>query len=452
MPRTASTVIAGHLAVRFGLNNLGEFGTQHSKSQESGDIYQWVQKQQTCVITLLGNNLQWIDDLKKFITQGAFDLIVCLDRENTTDCCVSLYHAESLNQYHWNSVPETINMKTFEVSQDQIDGWLKMYSQYRSAVKLAQEIPTNHVSMTYEQYLNKDTVEIQEQKFSARSEDRQQLKINSVSTNFSYHQLCLNYHDVHEQIEQARKEDFRHCNFHFYKTQIFNSMWNNDFGYDLTNTRSLTGLCLLYHVIRYFDCKNILEIGYQHGTSFMTMAEASEPGTTLTGIDIDLDSTRHNRFYKQFIGNRQVNLVKTPSQLFKPQGMYDFVFIDGCHLYPQVFIDLATIKNHIGPNTIMLIDDYKFPGVDQAIDDFLALGTGFVPFLREGRQAIYFHHESHDANDFLDNVLAHKFYDLATLYNEEYKSYNVTTLNFWPSVWNDRDPRVFWLICKRLKI
>jgi hypothetical protein len=90
-------------------------------------------------------------------------------------------------------------------------------------------------------------------------------------------------------------------------------------------------------------------------------------------------------------------------------------------------------------------------GVDQAIDDFLALDTGFVPFLSDG-QAIYFHHQSHDATDFLDQVLNDKFSDLATLYNVDYKSYNVKTVKFWPTVWNDRDPRVFWLICKRLKI
>lgn len=451
MPRTGSTLIASHLAWRFGLNNLGEFGTEATKLDKNGDIYQWAQSQKDCVITLLANNLSKIGNLENFIKQGGFDLILCLDRENSTYCCVSLFYAEHINQYHWNSIPETMKLKSFTVTQDQIDTWLRMYKQYRDALSLLTNTGIQYQSMTYEQYINKDGIEIQQQKFSARSDDRQQLKIETISPMISYHQVCSNYHEVHEKIEQARLDNFQY-NFSFYKTQIFNSMWNNDFGYDMTNVRSLTGLCLLYHVIRYFDRKNILEIGYQHGASFMTMAEASTPGSTLTGVDIDLDKTRHERFYKHFIGNRQSNLIETPSQLFKPKGIYDFVFIDGCHHYPQVFIDLATIKNHIDHNTIILIDDYRFPGVDQAIDDFLALDTGFVPFLREGRQAIYFHHESHDANQFLDEVLARKFQDLATLYNDEYKSYNVTTVNFWPTVWNARDPRVFWLICKRLKI
>jgi predicted O-methyltransferase YrrM len=237
----------------------------------------------------------------------------------------------------------------------------------------------------------------------------------------------------------------------FSQTKLFESMWDNSFEYDLTNTRSLNGLCIMYYVIQHFKSSNLLEIGYKHGTDFMAMLEATGPGSTLTAVDIDLDLTRHEKYYKPIIGDRQVNLIETPSQSFKPLGVYDFILIDGCHDYPQTFIDLALILKHTDHNSIIMMDDYRWAGVDPAIDDFLALDTGFVPFLNDG-QAIYFHHESHDANDFLDRVLAHTFYDLATLYNDEYKSYNVTTLNFWPSVWNDRDPRVFWLICKRLKI
>jgi len=237
----------------------------------------------------------------------------------------------------------------------------------------------------------------------------------------------------------------------FSQTKLFESMWDNTFGYDQTNTRSMTGLCLMYYVIQYFKSNNLLEIGYKHGTDFIAMMEATEPGATLTGVDIDLDLTRHDKYYTQFVGNRHVNLVETPSQLFQPTGIYDFVLIDGCHDYPQVFIDLSLTIGHTDHNSIIMIDDHRWPGVDQAIDDFLALDTGFVPFFSDG-QAIYFHHQSHDATDFLDQVLNDKFSDLATLYNEDYKSYNVKTVKFWPTVWNDQDPRVFWLICKRLKI
>jgi hypothetical protein len=67
----------------------------------------------------------------------------------------------------------------------------------------------------------------------------------------------------------------------FSQTKLFESMWDNTFGYDLTNTRSMTGLCLMYYVIQYFKSNNLLEIGYKHGTDFIAMMEATEPGATL---------------------------------------------------------------------------------------------------------------------------------------------------------------------------
>jgi len=240
--------------------------------------------------------------------------------------------------------------------------------------------------------------------------------------------------------------------FNFYKTHLVNGLWDNKYNYkDIGyNARPISGICIVYYLIKYFQSQNILEIGYKEGRTFMTMIEASGIDAKLTAIDIDLDVTHYNKYYKQHILNKNIKLIETPSQLFTPSGIYDFINIDGCHTYPQPFLDMVLIKNHIDENTIIMIDDYYWEGVDQSIDDFLILNTDFVPFLINP-PAMFLHHKSHDATDFLDNILPKYFYDLGTLNNISYKDVpNVCTMKFWEVIKNDI--KAFTLICNRLKI
>jgi predicted O-methyltransferase YrrM len=234
--------------------------------------------------------------------------------------------------------------------------------------------------------------------------------------------------------------------FNFHQTQLFKNLWNNDYGYT-ADARPISGLCLIHYLIRYFKSSSILEIGYKEGTTFMAMIEASAEDACLTAVDISLDMTHYEKHYHHHIKNKQVSLVETPSQLFMAEGIYDFVNIDGNHSYPQTLIDIAVIKDHIDKNTILMIDDYFWDDVDIAIEDFIKLELGFVPFLINS-PAIFFHHETHDAAKFLDEILPTYFYDLATQHNVQYKDHTTSVLEFWPSI--KSDTKMFSLICKRL--
>jgi len=238
-------------------------------------------------------------------------------------------------------------------------------------------------------------------------------------------------------------------NYQFYETTICKSAWDNYMGLD-TSMRPLHGLCLVYYVIKYFQPQSILEIGFKEGMTFAAMLEASAPGCHLTGIDIKLTRAHFDKYFNkvQLTHNRRIDLFEIPSQNFVPNCKYNFVNVDGCHEYPQVLVDLATVSRAVDNNAIIMLDDYTTPGVDQAIDDFMKLETGFVPFLKD-RQAVYFHHESHDASEFLDKVLDETFFDLASLYNVQYKGHNTKEINFWPAI---KDNKIFWLMCNRLKI
>ena len=242
-------------------------------------------------------------------------------------------------------------------------------------------------------------------------------------------------------------------NYEFHNTHLFKSLWHNDYGYrDLYKTgssRTISGLCAIHYLIRYFNPSNILEIGYSEGMTFMAMMEASHDNASLTAVDIELDVSQYNNYYQHHCGNRQISLVETPSQMFTPKGIYNFINIDGNHSYPQALIDMALIKDHIDANTIIMIDDYNMDEVDIAISDFIKLELGFVPFLLDF-PAVYFHHETHDASEFIDKILPHYFYSLSTLYSVSYKGYDVRELKFWPSI--KKDIKTFSLICDRLKI
>lgn len=50
--------------------------------------------------------------------------------------------------------------------------------------------------------------------------------------------------------------------------------------------------------------------------------------------------------------------------------MINFIFIDGDHRYSAVRMDLMCAKNLISKNGIIAGDDYNWPEVKKAVDDF----------------------------------------------------------------------------------
>ena len=72
--------------------------------------------------------------------------------------------------------------------------------------------------------------------------------------------------------------------------------------------------------------------------------------------------------------------------------------------------------------------------------------ANFVPFLMD-EQAVFFHHISHNAAEFLDNELEKIFSTFATLPNITYKSFTVKKINCQLAITENND--IFSLICNR---
>lgn len=208
-------------------------------------------------------------------------------------------------------------------------------------------------------------------------------------------------------------------------------------------------LLLIFKLIKYFKLNKILEIGFYQGKSFGAMIEATDDSGELTAVDIVIDRTLYDKIYHNTLAtnNKKINLLTMPSSNFVgAPASYDFINVDGDYNSLQIYDDIIMSSKLIKQNGIIMIDDYKTPNVNLAIDKFLTLNTEFVPFLID-EQAVFFHHILHDASDFLDIELENIFSSFASLSNITYKSFIVKKINCLPVITHNND--IFSLTCNR---
>ena len=233
--------------------------------------------------------------------------------------------------------------------------------------------------------------------------------------------------------------------YNFYQTHIFKnlSLYNR-------GMRNNSELLVLFYLIKFFKFKNILEIGFFEGKTFGVMIESSTENSNLTAIDIMLNKKIYDLLYdnSSILGNRQVNLVETNSLDFLPDRKYDFINIDTSHNYPETLNEIKYYLRHVSESGILMLDDYMWPGVDKSIGEFMYENSEWVPFLM-GEQAVFFHHVSHNASEFLDQTL-NVLSPFCSLNNVDYKSHIVKKVSCLPAVSDHED--IFTMICQRYKL
>jgi len=127
---------------------------------------------------------------------------------------------------------------------------------------------------------------------------------------------------------------------------------------------------LIYHLIKKFNLKSFLEIGFGRGyvtcCAALAMNELGQGGK-VTSIDPMLSEESVNNlariFPKDFFGN--VSFIKGMSQEFVPtlNDNFDMIYIDGDHRYDAVKSDWENCKDKY--NKFLLFDDYHLPGKEQ---------------------------------------------------------------------------------------
>jgi hypothetical protein len=134
-------------------------------------------------------------------------------------------------------------------------------------------------------------------------------------------------------------------------------------------------------------------------------------------VDIDY-GYKHvfDQFYKD---QSRISFIKSDSRnLDLPEHTYDFILIDGDHSYASANHDITTSLSLIKTDGIICVDDYIMEGVWKSINEQLTGQHGWVPFLM-GPQSMFFHHESHRADDFLDIWLQEKGRDIVKFFNHQ---------------------------------
>jgi predicted O-methyltransferase YrrM len=171
--------------------------------------------------------------------------------------------------------------------------------------------------------------------------------------------------------------------------------------------REQIDMFLLWKTVEYFCPKNLLEIGFFAGQSAGIITESAGPDSTLTSVDIDFSF--RPIFETIFLNHNNINFIEIDSLKLELDSnkKYDYILIDGNHDYNYVLNDFTKCFPCMHKNTILHIDDYSLPGVEQVICEELLGKNDFVPFMM-GDQAMFFHHISHSADKFLDEWIQNK--------------------------------------------
>jgi predicted O-methyltransferase YrrM len=131
----------------------------------------------------------------------------------------------------------------------------------------------------------------------------------------------------------------------------------------------------------------VIEVGLAYGVSALAIAEAlaatSGEGTNHLIIDAFQDhfhDTGWNALVRAGL-NSLCTLLREPSQIALPRLLSerfraDAAFVDGSHIFHNVFLDLAHLRNLVRPGGLIILDDCDLPSVATAVRYF-EINTGW---------------------------------------------------------------------------
>ena len=133
----------------------------------------------------------------------------------------------------------------------------------------------------------------------------------------------------------------------------------------------------------------VIEIGLAYGSSALAIAEALAAGGSNEARHVIVDA-----YQKRFHGSGWAaiagaglsglcSLVEERSQIALPRLLGDgFVadaaFVDGSHIFHNVFVDLFYLRELVCPGGLVILDDCSYPSVATAVRYF-EVNTGWEP-------------------------------------------------------------------------
>lgn len=186
-------------------------------------------------------------------------------------------------------------------------------------------------------------------------------------------------------------------------------------------SRDCTGIYLYWKVCEYFKPKSVLEIGFLQGLSFGLFFESTDDDTLYVSVEYNYRAKHtFDQLFKNHPKLTNIKFIEINSMDLDLTEKFDFMHVDGNHTYEYALNDIQKCLQMAHNNSIICVDDIGIPDVEKAIQEQLLGQNGFVPFLMGDRE-IFFHHESHNAEDFLDNWIHNdESINIITYFNYNY--------------------------------
>ena len=184
--------------------------------------------------------------------------------------------------------------------------------------------------------------------------------------------------------------------------------------------RDPVSLIMLYLVIQHFKFRNVLEMGFYQGLSLAAMIEAAPVSTKFTTIDIEFRCEIFNQHFADWID--RVTWLNMSTHDFRPNQTYDFILVDGSD---QRNLELEIAHSCVDIHGVIMFDDYH--KWQPELVHFLQQHPDWTPFLADSK-ALYLHHVSHQADEFLDCVVEQRFQDFCHTGNCDYHGHWVKTV------------------------
>jgi predicted O-methyltransferase YrrM len=135
--------------------------------------------------------------------------------------------------------------------------------------------------------------------------------------------------------------------------------------------------------------RTVIEIGLAYGASALAIAEALVASESGQGRHVIIDAYQ-NRFHGS--GWRAIVeagisglclLFEERSQIVLPRllsdgFLADAAFVDGSHIFHNVFVDLFYLRELVRPSGLVILDDCSYPSVATAVRYF-EVNTGWEP-------------------------------------------------------------------------
>jgi predicted O-methyltransferase YrrM len=137
------------------------------------------------------------------------------------------------------------------------------------------------------------------------------------------------------------------------------------------------------------DARVVVEIGLAYGSSALAIGEALLSGRHQTRKHVIVDAYQHlfrNAGWDAITAaglSRHCALLSERSQLVLPRlvtegFVVDAAFVDGSHVFHNVFVDLYFLRELVRPGGLIVLDDCEWPSVATAVRYF-EVNTGWRP-------------------------------------------------------------------------